>query len=305
MEYIGKFISNFRELYNGINAATLTGAIDVVIVQQEDGTFLSSPFHVRFGKLGVLRSREKVTKCCSFNLLLSSYKTVCYISFYCLQQVVDIEINGNPVEIHMKLGESGEAFFVSESPFDGSDGQSVPPHMATSPIPPSLMDEKLRATNAPESASEYADDTLMGKRDEGMLATTSHDIILGKTRMTSLTMDDFIHESFPTGEDSSQDTSVAVERSFKPIDPGRRTEADSLPDFMTQEMTEEERKRWRKKSRKRRSQLRRKLQREANKTSSESGTEPNPEIEMEFEGSLDDGALEEEMEQVQFQINHF
>lgn len=61
MEYIGKFISNFRELYNGINAATLTGAIDVVIVQQEDGTFLSSPFHVRFGKLGVLRSREKVS----------------------------------------------------------------------------------------------------------------------------------------------------------------------------------------------------------------------------------------------------
>lgn len=60
MEYIGRFISNFRELYNGINAATLTGAIDVVIVQQEDGTFLSSPFHVRFGKLGVLRSREKV-----------------------------------------------------------------------------------------------------------------------------------------------------------------------------------------------------------------------------------------------------
>ena len=60
MEYIGKFISNFREYYNGINAATLTGAIDVVIVQQEDGTFLSSPFHVRFGKLGVLRSRQKV-----------------------------------------------------------------------------------------------------------------------------------------------------------------------------------------------------------------------------------------------------
>ena len=60
MEYIGKFLSNFKEYYNGINAATLTGAIDVIIVQQEDGTFLSSPFHVRFGKLGVLRSREKV-----------------------------------------------------------------------------------------------------------------------------------------------------------------------------------------------------------------------------------------------------
>ena len=59
MEYVGKFFSSFKELYNGINAATLTGAIDVIVVQQEDGTFVSSPFHVRFGKLGVLRSREK------------------------------------------------------------------------------------------------------------------------------------------------------------------------------------------------------------------------------------------------------
>lgn len=27
---------------------------------------------------------------------------------------VDIEINGEPVDIHMKLGESGEAFFVED-----------------------------------------------------------------------------------------------------------------------------------------------------------------------------------------------
>lgn len=60
MEYLWSITRNVRELYNGINGATLTGAIDIVIVQQEDGTFLSSPFHVRFGKLGVLRSREKV-----------------------------------------------------------------------------------------------------------------------------------------------------------------------------------------------------------------------------------------------------
>lgn len=60
MNYIGKFISNFRDFYNEINAATLTGAIDVIVVEQDDGTFTCSPFHVRFGKLGVLRSREKV-----------------------------------------------------------------------------------------------------------------------------------------------------------------------------------------------------------------------------------------------------
>lgn len=45
---------------------------------------------------------------------------------------VDIEVNGEPVDIHMKLGESGEAFFVV-----GCDGDDVeiPVHMATSPIP--------------------------------------------------------------------------------------------------------------------------------------------------------------------------
>jgi len=63
MSYIGKFINNFRDFYNEINAATLTGAIDVVVVEQPDQSFTCSPFHVRFGKLGVLRSREKVVSC--------------------------------------------------------------------------------------------------------------------------------------------------------------------------------------------------------------------------------------------------
>lgn len=95
--------------------------------------------------------------------------------------MVDIEINGNPVEIHMKLGESGEAFFVSESPYIGPDGQPVPPHMATSPIPPSIIEDHMRGTNnSCESNSEYNVDTLMGKRDEGMLATSPEDMILGK-----------------------------------------------------------------------------------------------------------------------------
>ncbi|XP_032679926.1 phosphatidate phosphatase LPIN2 isoform X2 [Odontomachus brunneus] len=109
MNYIGKFISNFRDFYNEINAATLTGAIDVVVVEQPDSSFSCSPFHVRFGKLGVLRSREKV---------------------------VDIEINGEPRQIHMKLGDSGEAFFVEEVGSDGSPtDREIPPHLACSPIP--------------------------------------------------------------------------------------------------------------------------------------------------------------------------
>lgn len=57
---LGRVVGAFRGLYSGINGATLTGAIDVVVVEQNDGSFKCSPFHVRFGKLGVLRSREKV-----------------------------------------------------------------------------------------------------------------------------------------------------------------------------------------------------------------------------------------------------
>ena len=52
----------FQEFYSEINAATLTGAIDVVVVEQEDGTLKSSPFHVRFRKLGVLKAKEKITE---------------------------------------------------------------------------------------------------------------------------------------------------------------------------------------------------------------------------------------------------
>ena len=60
MFYIGRFLSNFKEFYNEINSATLTGAIDVIVIEQPDGTYCSSPFHVRFGKMGVLRTKEKI-----------------------------------------------------------------------------------------------------------------------------------------------------------------------------------------------------------------------------------------------------
>ncbi|EEC08951.1 lipin, putative [Ixodes scapularis] len=107
MNYIGRIITNVREFCNEINSATLTGAIDVVVVEQPDGSFATSPFHVRFGKIGVLRSREKI---------------------------VDIEINGKPVNIHMKLGESGEAFFVEEVT-EESVGADVPGDLPIARLP--------------------------------------------------------------------------------------------------------------------------------------------------------------------------
>lgn len=64
MNYVGQLaetvFGTVKGLYRGLNPATLSGGIDVLVVKQVDGSFRCSPFHVRFGKLGVLRSREKV-----------------------------------------------------------------------------------------------------------------------------------------------------------------------------------------------------------------------------------------------------
>uniref|UniRef100_A0A8C3DCI4 phosphatidate phosphatase n=1 Tax=Corvus moneduloides TaxID=1196302 RepID=A0A8C3DCI4_CORMO len=110
MNYMGQLAESVfvtvKELYRDLNPATLSGCIDVVVVRQPDNSFKCSPFHVRFGKLGVLRSKEKV---------------------------VDIEINGEPVDLHMKLGDNGEAFFVEESE-EHEVGDDIPYFLHTSPI---------------------------------------------------------------------------------------------------------------------------------------------------------------------------
>uniref|UniRef100_A0ABM5GJ98 phosphatidate phosphatase n=2 Tax=Pogona vitticeps TaxID=103695 RepID=A0ABM5GJ98_9SAUR len=108
MNYVGQLAGQVfvtvKDFYKGLNPATLSGCIDVIVVRQPDGNLQCSPFHVRFGKMGVLRSKEKV---------------------------VDIEINGEPVDLHMKLGDNGEAFFVEETE---DDQAAIPHHLATSPI---------------------------------------------------------------------------------------------------------------------------------------------------------------------------
>jgi phosphatidate phosphatase LPIN len=52
---------------------------------------------------------------------------------------VDIEVNGNPVDIHMKLDDNGAAFFVEGLEEDHED---LPPELATSPLP--QLDEQER-----------------------------------------------------------------------------------------------------------------------------------------------------------------
>uniref|UniRef100_A0AAY5L0J2 phosphatidate phosphatase n=1 Tax=Esox lucius TaxID=8010 RepID=A0AAY5L0J2_ESOLU len=127
MNYVGQLagqvLVTVKELYKGINQATLSGCIDVVVVRQPNGTFQCSPFHVRFGKLGVLRSKEKV---------------------------IDIEINGEPVELHMKLGDNGEAFFVQETE---QHNEVIPARLVTSPIPTEEVSWRGRESRDPGHSS--------------------------------------------------------------------------------------------------------------------------------------------------------
>ncbi|XP_040826485.1 phosphatidate phosphatase LPIN2 isoform X1 [Ochotona curzoniae] len=134
MNYVGQLagqvLVTVKELYKGINQATLSGCIDVVVVRQQDGTYQCSPFHVRFGKLGVLRSKEKV---------------------------IDIEINGNAVDLHMKLGDNGEAFFVEETE---EEYEKLPAYLATSPIPTEdqfFKDIDTRLVKSDERKSQSSD----------------------------------------------------------------------------------------------------------------------------------------------------
>ncbi|KAG0012441.1 hypothetical protein BGZ81_001575 [Podila clonocystis] len=101
MYSVGNFFSTVSKFYNEINPATLSGAIDIVVVQQANGDLACSPFHVRFGKLSVLRPQEKV---------------------------VEVRVNGQVIAFPMKVGDAGEAFFVLET------DDYVPDEFATSPI---------------------------------------------------------------------------------------------------------------------------------------------------------------------------
>ncbi|XP_040186458.1 phosphatidate phosphatase LPIN3-like isoform X2 [Rana temporaria] len=104
MNYVGQLagsvLGRVRDLYKGVNPATLSGSIDVIVIRQPDGSFQSSPFHVRFGKLGILRSAE---------------------------MAVDIEVNGEPVDLQMRLGENGEAFFIQEMEENEEYNPSISP----------------------------------------------------------------------------------------------------------------------------------------------------------------------------------
>ncbi|PKA63789.1 phosphatidate phosphatase LPIN [Apostasia shenzhenica] len=77
------------------------GAVDIIVVQQPDGSFKSSPWYVRFGKFqGVLKTKEKIISIC---------------------------VNGEEAAFHMYLDHNGAAYFLKESETEEGDGAISPP----------------------------------------------------------------------------------------------------------------------------------------------------------------------------------
>ncbi|KAB2620603.1 phosphatidate phosphatase PAH2-like [Pyrus ussuriensis x Pyrus communis] len=73
------------------------GAVDIIVVEQQDGSFKSSAWNVKFGKFqGVLKTKEKV---------------------------VIINVNGEDASCHMYLDHKGEAYFLRE--VDAEEGEAV------------------------------------------------------------------------------------------------------------------------------------------------------------------------------------
>ncbi|CUM66350.1 uncharacterized protein PRCAT00004013001 [Priceomyces carsonii] len=114
MQYVGKVGDYVYNQWNSLNPATLSGAIDVIVVEQPDGSLHCSPWHVRFGKFQIIKPSQKK---------------------------VDLYVNGIKTDLPMKLGDGGEAFFVFET--DG-ENKLLSKSLLTSPV--------ISATSSPGSS---------------------------------------------------------------------------------------------------------------------------------------------------------
>lgn len=135
MQYVRSITGSVSKGWNSINPATLSGAIDVIVVEQEDGSLACSPFHIRFGKFSLLRPYEKK---------------------------VEFKVNGEKLDFPMKLGEGGEAFFVFETQ------ESVPEALQTSPLVSPAASPELNA-NPPVASSLQEPDPFDLEGKDGSL----------------------------------------------------------------------------------------------------------------------------------------
>jgi LNS2 (Lipin/Ned1/Smp2)/lipin, N-terminal conserved region/Lipin/Ned1/Smp2 multi-domain protein middle domain len=96
--YVGRVLTALSSALE-FNSATLSGAIDVIVVEDERGRRHSSPFHVRFGKLQLLKAGG-----CP----------------------VTVELNGRQTKLRLLLGPGGEAYFYNPASHDSPASSGGP-----------------------------------------------------------------------------------------------------------------------------------------------------------------------------------
>lgn len=168
-----------------INPSTLTGAIDVIVIQRPtdngDTELVCSPFHVRFGKWQVLRPSEKK---------------------------VNLFVNGNPIPFNMKIGEAGEAFFVFETDED------VPADLITSPI----LQATIPGTEENQDTVEESVNTeYLGPKPGKEESTQAHeDEALNKLGDEHIIEPDFLDlDGRPSEEDTMEDVRTTPKQTYK------------------------------------------------------------------------------------------
>ena len=87
MKSINNFFSSIAEVCNPTKG-TLSGAMDVIVIQRQDGTMASTPFYVKFGRFKLLKSNKLK---------------------------VDLVVNEHSTDISMELKKNGKAIFVRYS----------------------------------------------------------------------------------------------------------------------------------------------------------------------------------------------
>lgn len=134
--------------WNSLNPATLSGAIDILVIEQPDGSLQCSPWHVRFGKFQIIKPLDKK---------------------------IDVYINDQKTDLPMKLGEGGEAFFVFET-----DSNDLSQSVVTSPV-------ISAASSPPMSPSPESQDTKneFEDLDLNLNASPNSDDIESKIRLSS------------------------------------------------------------------------------------------------------------------------
>lgn len=125
-KYVGKFFTAVSAALE-FNTATLSGAMDILVIESPDGIRQSTPFHVRFGKLQLLKTRGIP---------------------------ISVDVNNQRTQLRMLLGAAGEAYFYNPPPDSPLNSPvTSPPLLSSKDTSLSFPNANIRADTDSENVS--------------------------------------------------------------------------------------------------------------------------------------------------------